>query len=194
MATKHLVAKAAEAAPEHLPAADAAASANGFDMAAVMHNPDTWIIVSFLLFVGLFLKFVGPIIGKGLDARSQKIYEQLEQATLLRAQAQELLASYERERADNAKEAERIIAAAKADAEALRLRAEEELKIALERRSAQAVEKIARAEQEAVAFVRSQMADIASKAAAHVIREEMDGNKEDPAVARALKAIEQQIH
>lgn len=190
---EHLVQNVVEAAAAPSHTADTAA-ASGFDWAAVMHSPDTWIILSTLLFLGVFLRYVLPPITRALDARSQKIYEQLEQATLLRAQAQELLASYEREREANAAQAAEMIADAKAEAEALRARAAEDLKTSLERRSKQALEKIARAEEDAVAFVRAQMAEIASKAAAEIIRNELEESKEDPAVTRAIKTIEQQIH
>jgi F-type H+-transporting ATPase subunit b len=174
--------------------ADVAAVTSSSDWAALIQSPYTWITLSTLLFLGIFLRYVLPPINRALDARSHKIYEQLEQATLLRAQAQELLASYERERESNAKEAEAIIAAAKAEAEALRTRAETDLKQALERRSVQAVEKIARAEQEAVAFVRAQMLDIAGKAASQILQKELESSKEDPAITRAITAIEQQLH
>jgi F-type H+-transporting ATPase subunit b len=174
--------------------ADVAAVASNPDWAALMQSPYTWITLSTILFLGIFLRYALPPINRALDARSHKIYEQLEQATLLRAQAQELLASYERERESNAKEAEAIIAAAKAEAEALRARAESDLKQALDRRSQQALEKIARAEQEAIAFVRTQMVDAATKATATIVGAQLENSKEDPAIAVALKAIEQQIH
>lgn len=185
------------------PAHDAAAtlaqshsetSAGGFDLSAVLHNPETWLIVAFVLFIGIFVKLVLPMILSALDKRSDAIRFQLEQANRLRAQAEALLASYQAARAEKEKEAEAIIADAKRDADALRARAAEELKQQLERRSQQAMDKIARAEQEAVGNIRNQMVSVATQAVREIVRSELDGDAEDASIARAIRAIETQIH
>lgn len=169
--------------------------AGGIDWNAILHSADTWILVAFLLFVGIFCKFVLPTILKGLDARSAKIREQLEQASKLRQQAEELLATYQAEREAKLKEGEIIIANAKRDADALRERAAADLKQTLDRRQQQAMDKIARAEQEAVSHIRTQMIDVATEAVRDIVKTQLDsGNVEDPAIARAITAIEKQIH
>lgn len=181
---------------EHTTVAETAeTTSHGADgMSAILNNPETWIIVAFLLFLGLFCKFVLPTILKGLDSRSEKIRDQLEQASRLRAAAEELLATYQAERVEKEKEAETILANAKRDAEALRTRAAADLQQSLERRQQQALEKIARAEQEATAAIRTQMIDVATDAVRDIVKTQLDGNVEDPAIARAITAIEKQLH
>lgn len=168
--------------------------------AAAHHVPLTqdanfWIAVSFTIFALGFIRYLVPLITRALDDRASKIRDQLEQASRLREQAQELLASYKAEQEAKLKEAESILVEAKKEAENLRNQAAAELKQSLERRSQQAIAKIARAEQEATNDIRTQMINVAASAAADVVKAELEGSKaEDPALARALTAIERQIH
>lgn len=188
---KHAVAETTSTVAD---VAAATHAAGGSHISVILHNPDTWLIVSFLTFIALFMKFVFPLIAGGLDKRADTIRFQLEQASRLRAQAEALLASYEAERVAKLKEADEIIASAKRDAEALRTRANADLKQSLERRSQQAVEKISRAEQEAVSFIRTQMVDMATQAVRDIVRTQLDGAAEDQSISRAISAIESQIH
>ena len=165
------------------------------EAASLLHNPELWVAVAFFIFAAVFLKFVWPVIMKMLDGRSAKIKHQLDQASRLRAEAEALLLAYQQEREEKTREAEAIVTAAKNDADALRARAEVELQQNLDRRSQQAIEKIARAEADATAFIRTQMIELASAAASDVIRTELEkSGKEDPSIANAIRAIEQQIH
>lgn len=182
------IANAAHAAAE----GSAHLAATGWD--ALLQNPMTWLGVSFLLFLVVFIKVALPKINAGLDARSAKIRDQLEQASRLRAEAEALLASYQSEREEKAKEAESIVTAAKAEAAEIRTRAEAELKLLVERRSQQALDKIARAETEATSTIRNQMIDIATAAASELIRSSLEKNPgNDNSIANAIKAIESQI-
>ena len=157
-------------------------------------NPEVWVAIGFTIFVVLAAKYLAPIITKGLDGRADKIRDQLEQASRLRAEAEALLATYKAQQEATLKEAEVIVATAKKDAENLRHRAVEDLKLALDRRAQQAQEKIARAESDAIAEIRTQLIDGATNAARGIIVEQLSSAKEDPAVAQALSAIERQIH
>lgn len=162
--------------------------------AEMLHNPETWITVAFVIFVGLVAKFLVPVIGKGLDGRADKIRDQLEQASRLRAEAAALLATYQDQHEQKLKEAEHLLAQTQKDVIALREQATQDLKVALDRRRQQAEEKIKRAETDAIAEIRLKMIEIATEAARQTISTQLQGQKEDPAVAKALAAIEQQIH
>ena len=170
-------------------------ASSSLDLVAIAHEADTWIAVAFLIFLGLFCRYVLPLINRSLDNRATQIRDQLEQASRLRAEAEALLATYESQRAVKLQEGEEIIASAHHEAAELRARAATDLKAALERRSQQAVEKIARAEQDAIADIRARMIDIATSAVEEIIRTQLaSGSQEDPAIARALQAIERNIH
>jgi len=162
--------------------------------ASWLQNEYTWIGLAFAITVFLFIRYLVPTINKALDARAEKIRDQLEQANRLRAEAQELLATYKAEQESMLKQAEEIVATAKRDAAAMRSQAAAELKSALERRTSQAHEKIARAEAEAVASIRTRIVESATESARMMLAEQSSGAAEDHAIARAISAIEAQIH
>jgi F-type H+-transporting ATPase subunit b len=152
-----------------------------------------WVAVSFVIFLGVFLRYAWPAIAKTLDARATRIKDQLEQAARLKAEAEQLLAGYERQKQDARKEAESILANAKQEAAQIRARAAEELEASLARRAQQAEEKIARAQTEATGHVRAQIIDMAAQAAREVIATRLAEQKDDPAIGRAIAAIGRQI-
>lgn len=162
--------------------------------ASLWNNPETWIAVAFVIFVALFLRYLAPQIGKSLDVRADKIRDQLEQASRLRAEAEALLAQYKSEQESMLKQAEEIVATAKRDAADMRTSAAEELKLALERRAAQAHEKIARAEADAVASIRTRIVEKATESARVMLAEQAAGAADEQAIARAISSIESQIH
>lgn len=172
---------------EHAPAA-------GHGQGAIYEDPAFFVALGFVIFVAIAAKKVWPMIGRGLDERSKKISDQLEQAARLREEAETLLKQYEVQQKQMLKEAEEIVENAKKDAKAIRDTAAKDLKASLERRAAQAEENIARAEQQAVADMRAHLIDVATEATRSVVVKQLEGQKDDPAITRALAAIERQIH
>ncbi len=157
-------------------------------------NPENWIVVAFVIFIALSIRYLVPMINKGLDKRAETIRDQLEQASRLRAEAQALLATYQQEQQALLKQAEEIVANAKKDAATMRETAATELKAALERRQQQAQEKIARAESDAVAEIRTRIIESATDIARTMLAEQAQSGSDDAAVARAIATIEQQVH
>lgn len=158
-------------------------------------DASAWIAVSFLIFFGLFVRFLLPHILKALDSRAHKIQEQLEQATLLRKQAEAMLADIEKERATNAQETEKRIAEAEAEISALRAQTEAELENLIARRTKQTAERIARTEHDAMLQVRQQILDKAILATTESIQKHLaTSNTEDPAIADALGLISASLH
>jgi F-type H+-transporting ATPase subunit b len=160
----------------------------------LLHNPYTWITVSFVIFLAVFIKYVWPAIAKGLDARAATIRDQLEQANRLRAEAEALLAASQQQQKDMLKEAETIVANAQRDAGLIRTRAAEDLKQGLDRRAQQAQEKIARAEADAVAQIRTRIVESATQSARSLLANDSNAAQDTQSIDRALKAIAQQVH
>ena len=157
-------------------------------------NASYWVAIGAALFVGVFIKFVLPMVVKGLDARSDAIRDQLEQAKNIREQAENLLeeskvhqASMEREAAELIRDTELQVARMLEDAE-------EEVKRTLARRRQQAKDSIAAMEAEARRDLSSHMIDIATANARTLMIAQLEGMKEDPAVARVIQHIQQQVH
>lgn len=182
--------------PLFLAAAASAAAQELHDTAAehettpLLQDPTLWVLIAFLLVVGLMVKTgVHKKIAGGLDKRAHKIADELEQARRLRDEAQELLAQYQRRQREAEEEAKGIIEQAKKDA--MRLAAESRDKIAeqIERRAKAAEEKIARAEAQALAEVRAQAADLAIETAREIIRSRMDKGAQSALVEKAIDGL-----
>jgi len=130
--------------------------------------------VALVIFLVLMLVFSVPkIIGRMLDNKIKQIGDELDEARRLREEAAALLAEYEQKRVAAEAEAEGIIAAAKDEAERLTAEAQASLSELVARRTKAVEDKIAMAEQQAVAEVRARSADVAIEAARAVLSDEM---------------------
>lgn len=132
-------------------------------------------LVGLIIFIGL-LVYVGVprIIGGMLDKQIKKIETDLSEAKRLREEAAALLAEYERKRVAAEGEAQGIIAAAQEEATRMTAEAQASLADLVARRTKAVEDKIAQAEAQAVAEVRSRSADLAVEAARVVLTDEMN--------------------
>lgn len=129
-------------------------------------------LVIFLLLV-VFLKVPGTV-GTSLDARADRIRDELDEARRLREEAQSLLAEYQRKRKDAEKEAAEIVAIAQREAHGLLEEAKKKTEEYVTRRNKLAEQKIAQAEVEAVNEVRASAVDIAVAAAGRILADKVD--------------------
>lgn len=134
-----------------------------------------WATVALFIFLGLavYLKVPGTI-GKALDARADKIRNELEEARKLREEAQQVLAEFQRKRKEAEAEASEIVANAKREADHLKAEAKQKAEDYVTRRTAMAEQKIAQAERDAVNEVRSTAVEIAVEAARSVLAGKVD--------------------
>lgn len=146
-----------------------------------------WVAVAFVLFIALIVYFAVPRkIISALDKRAEGIQQELAEARRLREEAQSILADYQRKQRDAEQEANDIIAQAEREAQAYAQETRQQFEDMLNRRVQMADEKIARAESQAVAEVRSRAVDASVEAAEQIIADKLDENK-----ARAL--VEQSV-
>ncbi len=171
-------------------AADAAGAAHG----AFYQQAHFWVDVSFILVVALAFKPVSRAIAAALDARSAKIKSRLDEAHKLREEAQEMLATYQRKQRDAMKEAEEIIAHAKAEAERLAKQAAKDLEASMKRREQMAMDRIAQAEAQAVKEVQNLAVDVAIGAAQKVIGDSLSAAQTGALVDNAIKDLPGKLH
>jgi len=134
-------------------------------------SPTIWVFLATILFLLSLVYFgVHKKIASSLDARADKIRDELEEARRLREEAQALLASYQRKQKEAELQAEDIVKQARHDAENMAANARKDLAERLERRAAQAEAKIATAEAQAMAEVKAKAADMALETAEKLIR------------------------
>jgi F-type H+-transporting ATPase subunit b len=133
-----------------------------------------WATISLVIFIGIVIYFGVPkMITKMLDERIAKIDAELNSATRLREEAQVLMTEYAAKRKTAEVDAANIVAAAKEEAKRLTIEAGASLQDLIARRTRAVEDKIAQAEVQAVAEVRSRSADIAVEAARILLAEQM---------------------
>jgi F-type H+-transporting ATPase subunit b len=152
-----------------------------------MIEAEAWVAVAFVLFLGI-LVYLGAHrrVIDGIDQRQARIKAELAEARRLRDEAQALLVEYQRKRHDADREAEAIIASANAEAERLAAEGKTRLEDFVARRTKMAETKIAQAEAQALADVRSSAADAAVAAAEKILSTTAKGKIADDLLARGI--------
>ncbi len=153
-----------------------------------------WVFVAFVILVGFGFRKVYQVATEALDKRAEAIANQIEEATRLREEAQELLASYERKQRDAAGEAEQIAERAKAEAERQRAHAVEALEKSLARLELLARDRIAHAEAVATDEVRTAAVDAAIEATRRLLAETMTDARADALIDDAVKELPDKLH
>jgi len=160
----------------------------------LLRDPEFWILVAFVVVIVLLWKPAGRAVTKALDDRAEKIRLDLDRAAKLRTDAQNLLAEYQQKQRDALKDAEAILAQAKADAERLSAQAAADLEASLKRREQMALQRIAQAEQQALAEVRAAAVDIAIAATGKLLSEKLDAAQQDALVDGAIKELQGKLN
>ncbi|MFD2738167.1 F0F1 ATP synthase subunit B [Sulfitobacter aestuarii] len=160
-----------------------------------LHNTDFVVLLAFLLFIAVLFYFKVPSLMAGmLDKRAEGIKSELDEARALREEAQTLLASYERKQKDVQDQADRIVSAAKEEANAAAEQARLDLAKSLERRMAAAEEQIGSAEAAAVKEVRDQAVIIAVAAAREVIAKQMSAADSNKLIDDSIAQVDAKLH
>jgi len=152
-----------------------------------------WVAVAFLLFIALLVYFAVPRKAiSALDKRAENIQKELSEARRLREEAQSILADYQRKQRDAEKEGQDIIAQAEREAQAYADESRKAFQDMLDRRMKMADEKIARAESQAVAEVRSRAVDASIEAAEAIISEKLDDSKARELISQSVAQLKKQ--
>lgn len=162
-------------------------------MTAIMHDPTFWVLVAFVIFVAAFGRMIWRGIAGGLDKRADKIRADLDEAERLREEAQDLLASYQRKQRDAAKEADAIIAHAREEADRIAEQGKERIEASVKRREQMAIERIGRAEAQALADVRARAIDVAVEATRVYLADRMTGPHADKLLESAIKELPKKL-
>jgi F-type H+-transporting ATPase subunit b len=161
----------------------------------LLRDPETWVAVAFVIFLGV-LVYLGAhkMIMKSLDDRAERIKAELGEARRLKDEAAELLAEYQRKRQAAEAEAQDIIEGAKAEADRLATEAKGRIEDFVARRTALAETKIAQAEAQATADVRSAAADAAIAAAEKILSAETKGKLAAELIAKGIDDVRKKLN
>lgn len=154
-----------------------------------------WVFLGFLVFIGILIYMKVPaMLTAALDKRAEKIRADLEEARRLRAEAEALLKEYEKKRGEAEREAAAIVEQAKREAVALGEEAKGRMADYVTRRTKAVETRIAQAETQAVAEVRSRAIDVAAAAAGRILAEEAKGRKGDVLIERAIETVRKSLN
>ena len=158
-------------------------------------EPEFWVAVGFVILLGVFV-YVGVhrTVLTALDHRAARIKTELDDARRLKEEAAKLLAEYRARHASAEREAQDIIEAAKGEAERIASEAKAKMEDFVVRRTKTAESKIALAEAQAVADVRSAAANAAVSAASIILSQSVKGEVADDLLARGITEVRQKLN
>jgi F-type H+-transporting ATPase subunit b len=163
-------------------------------MIEVLQAAEFWALIAFLIFVTAAFMPARRALTGALDQRIDGIRRQVEEAKLLREEAQATLANYQRQLRHAAEEASSIIERAREDAERHRAVAEAKLKTVLQAQEMQALEKINQAEAAALRAVREAAVDLAITATGDLLAKRLDGPEGNALVDAAIQELNQKLN
>jgi F-type H+-transporting ATPase subunit b len=158
-------------------------------------EPEFWVAVGFVILMIVFV-YVGVhrTVLTALDHRRDRIKAELDEASRLKDEAAKLLADYKARGATAEREAQEIVAAAKAEAERIAAEAKAKMEDFVVRRTKTAESKIALAEAQAIADVRSAAADAAVTAASSILAQSVKGSVADDLLAKGIAEVRQKLN
>jgi len=164
-------------------------------MMAALSNPETWVAIAFVIFVGL-LGYLGVHrqLTKALDTRAERIKSELDEARRLKDEAMALLQEYQRKREAAEGEAQSIVTEARAEADRMAVEAKAKAQEFVARRTKMAEQKIAQAEAQAVADVRSAAADAAVAAAERILTLQAKGDVAAELIAKGVEDVRKKLN
>ena len=160
-----------------------------------MLEAEFWVAAAFVIFLGV-LGYLGAhkLLLSSIDERRERIKSELDEARRLKSEAEALLAQYKRKQQDAEREAQAIVASAKTEAERLAAEAETKLEEFVARRAKIAENKIAQAEAQALAEVRSAAAVAAVAAAERILARTVDEKLADDLIRQGIEEFEGKLN
>ena len=148
-----------------------------------------WGSISFLVLLILMSKFAYPALKKSMDARSNRIRQDLDEADKVKAEAETVLADYQRQMGDARNEANRIIEEARQTADQLRrdLMQRAEAEVAELRQRAR--DDINSAQERAIADLRSRVGEMAIELAEKVVEANLDRDTNMALIDRYIDSV-----
>lgn len=153
---------------------------------ASLHDTGFWVFLATVGFAFVLWKYARKPLFALLDARTNKIKTELDEAERLKNEAQDLLSESQRKHRDAIQTSQKIIENAKETAVRIQKDAEARITESAKRKEEQLLERISRAEAAAVAELRHQAADIAAKSAELLLNDAMS--------KRGAKLVDDAIH
>ena len=162
-------------------------------MEHLLENPETWVLVAFLIFIALVSKKGYLVITVALDARATRIREGLDDAARLREEAQSLLAQYQKQQRGVGDEIEALLEHARRESAIMTENATSRLAEKLSLRERQVQENIKRNEAQVVEEVRVAAAELAIAAVRTLVIQNLDKSSAAALIDRSIEDVGSQL-
>ena len=139
----------------------------------IFSDPSFWVGLAFIIVISFLMKKSWSSIEHGLDSRSKKIKERINEAKELREEAQYLLSEYKRKQLNAQAEIRTISEETDKEIKQIRKKAKDMLEVHFERKKLQASERIQQSEKQAVELIRQRSINIALLATERLIKENL---------------------
>ena len=149
-----------------------------------------WTLVVFAISLFVLWKWVFPLIGQALDRRAQQIDGEIDAATRLREEADEVLAEYRQRLQEAREQAEEIITRARAAGDVHTKEALETARGERERMLEQARREIEAETSRAIDEIRREVADLTVAATERLTRKTLTGADHQRLVQEALEELD----
>jgi F-type H+-transporting ATPase subunit b len=137
-----------------------------------------WLVLSFLILLGLLSKFAFPAILGGLKEREATIEESMARAERALAEAKQLQSDNETARRDAERQAQAILRDAREQADAQRAADVDKTRVEIARLNAAARADIEREKQQALVELRQEVSALAIGAAEKILGEVLDADRQ----------------
>ena len=154
-----------------------------------MESPSLWVAISFGLFIIVFARPVWKFVTIALDKRIKEIKDSIDEATKLREEAQDLLASNKRKVVAVEKEVDDIVNKAREEAENIKSKLGTELETSLKNRQKIANDRISQAESEAIESIKQMNVEIAIKATEELLKKRIDSSENLKIIDEAIEEL-----
>lgn len=145
-----------------------------------------------ILLAALWRPFKKNVLG-ALDARSEKIRAELDEAQRLHEEAKEMLAKYTRQLEEGEKLAGEIRDQGAADRKRMEERLRADLEASMKRRTDLAMERIAQEEAKATAEVRGRAADLAIRTTRRLLTEKVGEGEAHTLLQNAIGEVDRKL-
>jgi len=151
------------------------------------------LLVALAILVAAVYRPLTRAVFGALDSRAERIKHELEEAQRLREEAQSMLANYQRKLHEGEAQAKAIVDHAQEEAQRLERLSREQLEERMQRRTQQAMDRIAAAESRALQDVRAQAAQLSTHATRELLRAHLDGDRARTVMDRALDEVRREL-
>jgi F-type H+-transporting ATPase subunit b len=156
----------------------------------LFQDAEFWVGVAFVILAAILIWAKVPrLAAAALDAKAEKIQAELDEAARLRKEAEGLLEQIRARREETERLAKDMLANAEVEARQIESEAHARIEEQIKRRGELAQQKIAQAEAEAAADVKSAAAELATEVAAAVLTHRAQSLSSDPAVDKAVSEL-----